>query len=44
MRELNKKVLALADELTTGTIDKVMAASDAELGRRRCWDSGRVRD
>ncbi|MGW4981628.1 hypothetical protein [Streptomyces mirabilis] len=32
LRELNKKVLELADELAKGTIDTVMAASDAELG------------
>ncbi len=32
LRELNEKVLALADELSKGTIDTVMAASDAELG------------
>lgn len=32
LRELNKKVLALADELAKGTIDTVMAAPDAELG------------
>ncbi|MEU9000904.1 hypothetical protein [Streptomyces sp. NPDC048551] len=32
LRELNKRVLALADELAEGTIDTVMAASDAELG------------
>lgn len=32
LRELNKTVLALADELAEGTIDKVMGASDAELG------------
>lgn len=32
LRELNKKVLGLADELSKGTIDTVMAASDAELG------------
>ncbi|MCJ1676191.1 hypothetical protein MTF65_02205 [Streptomyces sp. APSN-46.1] len=32
LRELNKKVLALADELAKGIIDTVMAASDAELG------------
>ncbi|AQW48512.1 hypothetical protein SHXM_01975 [Streptomyces hygroscopicus] len=30
--ELNKKVLELADEVAKGTIDTVMAASDAELG------------
>lgn len=32
LRELNKKVLGLAEELSRGTIDTVMAASDAELG------------
>lgn len=32
LRELNKKVLDLAGELSKGTIDTVMAASDAELG------------
>ncbi|WP_405879487.1 hypothetical protein OG762_13045 [Streptomyces sp. NBC_01136] len=32
LRELNKQVLALADELAQGTIDTVMAASEAELG------------
>ncbi|AVZ71075.1 hypothetical protein SLUN_01215 [Streptomyces lunaelactis] len=32
LRELNKKVLELADELAKGTIDTVMAASDEELG------------
>ncbi|WP_406724640.1 hypothetical protein WJ438_08300 [Streptomyces sp. GD-15H] len=32
LRELNKKVLALAEELAKGTIDTVMAASDEELG------------
>ncbi|MFB7328272.1 hypothetical protein ACFY0A_43270 [Streptomyces sp. NPDC001698] len=32
LRELNKKVLGLADELSKGTIDRAMAASDAELG------------
>lgn len=32
LRGLNKKVLELADELAKGTIDKVMAASDADLG------------
>ncbi|MGP3691203.1 hypothetical protein ACTVZO_42165 [Streptomyces sp. IBSNAI002] len=32
LRGLNKKVLELADELAKGTIDTVMAASDAELG------------
>lgn len=32
LRELNKRVLALADELAQGTIDTVMAASDVELG------------
>ncbi|MFH8642342.1 hypothetical protein [Streptomyces goshikiensis] len=32
LRELNKKVLALADELAKGTIDTVMAASDEQLG------------
>lgn len=31
LRGLNKKVLELADELAKGTIDTVMAASDAEL-------------
>ncbi|MFI9723942.1 hypothetical protein ACIHFE_30565 [Streptomyces sp. NPDC052396] len=32
LRELNKQVLDLADELAKGTIDTVMATSDAELG------------
>ncbi|MBT2401663.1 hypothetical protein [Streptomyces sp. ISL-100] len=32
LRELNKQVLGLADELAKGTIDTVMAAPDAELG------------
>lgn len=32
LRELNRKVLELADELAQGTIDTVMAGSDAELG------------
>jgi hypothetical protein len=32
LRELNKKVLGLAEELSKGTIDTVMAASDEELG------------
>ncbi|MGV9885046.1 hypothetical protein [Streptomyces sp. NPDC003006] len=32
LRELNEKVLALADELSKGTINTVMAASDEELG------------
>ncbi|MFE4415134.1 hypothetical protein [Streptomyces sp. NPDC056821] len=32
LRELNEKVLGLADELSRGTIDTVMAASDEELG------------
>ncbi|MFG2563049.1 hypothetical protein [Streptomyces sp. NPDC048496] len=32
LRELNEKVLELADELAKGTINTVMAASDAELG------------
>lgn len=32
LRELNKKVMELADELAKGTIDTVMAGSDAELG------------
>ncbi|MFF3159480.1 hypothetical protein [Streptomyces sp. NPDC057910] len=32
LRELNRQVLALADELAKGTIDTVMATSDAELG------------
>ncbi|MFF7096297.1 hypothetical protein ACFY9A_28475 [Streptomyces rubradiris] len=32
LRELNKQVLDLADELAKGTIDTVMASSDAELG------------
>ncbi|MFD4977543.1 hypothetical protein [Streptomyces sp. NPDC058424] len=32
LRELNKKVLALAEELAKGAIDTVMAASDEELG------------
>ena len=32
LRTLNKKLLDLADELAKGTIDTVMAASDAELG------------
>ncbi|MCX4429719.1 hypothetical protein [Streptomyces mirabilis] len=32
LRELNKKVLAVADELAKDTIDTAMAASDAELG------------
>ncbi|TBO55107.1 hypothetical protein EYS09_34960 [Streptomyces kasugaensis] len=32
LRELGKKVLALADELARGTIDTVMAASGAEFG------------
>jgi hypothetical protein len=32
LRELNKQVLDLADELAKGTIDTVMAASDEELG------------
>jgi ribosomal protein L16 Arg81 hydroxylase len=32
LRENNEKVLTLARELSTGTIDKVMAKSDVELG------------
>lgn len=36
LRELNKRVLGLANELAKGTIDTVMAASDADLGWRRC--------
>jgi hypothetical protein len=32
LRENNEQVLALAAELSTGTIDKVMATSDVELG------------
>jgi hypothetical protein len=32
LRENNTNVLALADELSKGTIEKVMAKSDAELG------------
>lgn len=32
LRELNKEVLALTDELDKGTIDTVMAASAGELG------------
>jgi hypothetical protein len=32
LRENNAKVLALADELNKGTIEKVMAKSDMELG------------
>lgn len=32
IRENNTKVLALADELGKGTIDKIMAKSDEELG------------
>src|SRR5712691_11822761 len=32
LRENNEQVLALARELSKGTIDKVMAKSDAELG------------
>ncbi|MFB7493303.1 hypothetical protein ACFC09_01125 [Streptomyces sp. NPDC056161] len=32
LRELNRKVLGLAEELSRGTIDRVMAASDEELG------------
>jgi hypothetical protein len=41
LRELNKKVLALADELAKGTIDTVMAASDAELGPAALLDDRR---
>jgi hypothetical protein len=32
LRENNSNVLALADELSKGTIEKVMGKSDAELG------------
>lgn len=32
LRENNEQVLSLARELSTGTIDKVMATSDVELG------------
>jgi hypothetical protein len=32
LRENNEQVLTLARELSTGTIDKVMAKSDVELG------------
>jgi 16S rRNA U1498 N3-methylase RsmE len=32
MRENNTNVLKLADELSKGTIDKIMAKSDEELG------------
>jgi hypothetical protein len=32
LRENNEKVLTLARELSKGTIDKVMAKSDVELG------------
>ena len=32
LRENNERVLTLAKELSTGTIDKVMATSDVELG------------
>jgi len=32
LRENNTRVLELADELSKGTIDKIMAKSDAELG------------
>ena len=32
LRENNEQVLTLAAELSTGTIDKVMAKSDMELG------------
>jgi hypothetical protein len=32
LRENNTNVLALADELSNGTIDKVMATSDEQLG------------
>lgn len=32
LRENNERVLTLAKELSTGTIDKVMAKSDVELG------------
>ena len=32
LRENNEKVLTLAKELSKGTIDKVMAKSDVELG------------
>jgi hypothetical protein len=32
LRENNERVLALAAELSKGTIDKVMATSDVELG------------
>ena len=42
LRENNEKVLALAAELSKGTIEKIMAKSDAELGLEylmRMWQS-----
>ncbi|MFJ5952605.1 hypothetical protein [Streptomyces noursei] len=37
LRELNKKVLGLADKPGKGNIDTVMVTSDEELGLAACW-------
>lgn len=44
LRELNKEVLDLADELDKGTIDAVMAASAGELGLMALLGSRPARD